>query len=512
MAKKRSIDNVNVSMFTALKVSEKSKVPVLFMGNPGCGKSTSVYMFAEVRGYEVVMLRGNSETPDSIMGYDVAPTDLKYGESKSALHLRPSWFEKILRLEEEGKKVLLFLDEITTANEFVQSSLLHLIFERKCGEEFLPESTLIVAAGNYSGNISSTMSLMAPVMNRFMIFNIEIMSKDLDVFFNKYSKSKSNEETLQMMKELDKQERDFSNEILINIGEVVETAIKETTKMLIDTDKRLDLNIKDLDGIYSNESDEKLYGFVTPRTLVYLREVAINWYKCFGIAGVSSTNFKNALDGLAGIGLSRDKKKGNGNGVVFNNVSNDYFNSIQVVINDIDKLNSGVLSDYIKFFDGCTNSKTVKKGYTFEEVIAIKEKLSQLMSDKEVSNIERPIDVNLLKDLLASLKSTATNSIGSKYVVANGGEIASANEISGDVINWNNIVSLLKDIKSLINDDDKKYTITNVSDQFNDVLKGIRSIGIQLRAFRKSKIVNDGASSNIIPEVNQLDLIMNSAD
>ena len=47
MAKSKN-DNINISIFTALKVSEISRVPVLIMSNPGLGKSTSVEMFAEV--------------------------------------------------------------------------------------------------------------------------------------------------------------------------------------------------------------------------------------------------------------------------------------------------------------------------------------------------------------------------------------------------------------------------------------------------------------------------------
>ena len=70
-------DSINVSIFTALKVSEMSKVPVLIMSNPGLGKSTTVEMFADVRGYSLILLRGNSTTAEEVMGYDVADTSLK---------------------------------------------------------------------------------------------------------------------------------------------------------------------------------------------------------------------------------------------------------------------------------------------------------------------------------------------------------------------------------------------------------------------------------------------------
>ena len=103
MAKKNS-NNINVQMFTQLKVAEVSKVPVFFIGAVGAGKTTSVYMFAEVRGYEVVLLRGNSETNETIIGYSVAPKNVSEDHPSAAVHLRPDWFERILKIYEKGKK------------------------------------------------------------------------------------------------------------------------------------------------------------------------------------------------------------------------------------------------------------------------------------------------------------------------------------------------------------------------------------------------------------------------
>jgi MoxR-like ATPase len=213
---KKNLNNINVQMFTQLKVAEKSKVPVFFIGAVGAGKTTSVYMFAKVRGYEVVLLRGNSETNETIIGYSVAPKEVSKDHPMAAVHLRPDWFEKILDNHKAGKKTLLLLDEMNTANEFVQAALLHLVFERKVGNEDLPEDTLIVSAGNYSGNVSSTMSMMGPTLNRWCIINIVPEASDLDSFLNKYDGCLLNddaepnnymEEMYKTMVELDKLEQ-----------------------------------------------------------------------------------------------------------------------------------------------------------------------------------------------------------------------------------------------------------------------------------------------------------------
>lgn len=39
------------------------------------GKSTSVSMFAKLRGYKLEILRGNSTSETEVMGYDVVDVD-----------------------------------------------------------------------------------------------------------------------------------------------------------------------------------------------------------------------------------------------------------------------------------------------------------------------------------------------------------------------------------------------------------------------------------------------------
>ena len=57
-------NDVNAQVFAALKVAELSKVPFLFISAPGVGKSTTVEIFADIRGYHYELLRGNSVSPE----------------------------------------------------------------------------------------------------------------------------------------------------------------------------------------------------------------------------------------------------------------------------------------------------------------------------------------------------------------------------------------------------------------------------------------------------------------
>ena len=128
MAKSKN-ENINISIFTALKVSEISKVPVLIMSNPGLGKSTTVSMFADVRGYHLQLLRGNSTTAEEVLGYDVADQDK---ESKTTKHLRPSWYTKILEHSEKGIPTIL-MNPIGAnwhgPNEYVEIESLYTLYE-----------------------------------------------------------------------------------------------------------------------------------------------------------------------------------------------------------------------------------------------------------------------------------------------------------------------------------------------------------------------------------------------
>lgn len=106
------METINESIFKALKISEFSKIPFLFIGNPGTGKTTTVEMFCKIRGYELVLLRGSQSSPEEILGFDVnSRSEDKFTDKKF-----PSWYRDVKNIYNNGGKVLLFLDEITGAN------------------------------------------------------------------------------------------------------------------------------------------------------------------------------------------------------------------------------------------------------------------------------------------------------------------------------------------------------------------------------------------------------------
>ena len=513
MAKSKN-ENINVSIFTALKVSEVSGVPVLIMSNPGIGKSTTVSMFAEVRGYHLELLRGNSTTENEVLGYDV----LDQENSNTTKHTRPSWYTRILEKEKEGKATLLFLDEITTANAYVQAALLHLVFERCVGSEKLPSSTIIVSAGNYAENLDNTMNMLAPLMNRFMIYNIIPEVSDLDIFLSKYRGAIASptgettdrmEELYKTMSALDSQEDKTITETLKNkVGEHIERCIYEVTKMLWQREKLIDLQEKDLKSIYSDCEDTKLHGFVTFRTLNYLRDVTLAMWCCFGKAGLVSDNYRNMIDGLCGIGVVKD---GKGN-IKVNKIGKIYFDHMRNTVNEIEKMKNDTLPQYENFFFNVIDEVKKKKKKVFEktEMQAIINKMEEMRNDKAIQNIERPIDISIIKDVCSILKDTGTVISDIKVGGATAGTSMTSvvdkidtSALAGKIEHWNLMLDLYESFSNLVSSsvanykDDAKTSMSNLKDD-------LKRVAFCLMSVRKIKVNSDPSISRLIPTMKNI--------
>ena len=497
---KNNQNDINVSIFCTLKVSELSKVPVLLMANPGTGKSSTVELFSEVRGYKLILLRGNSESAETILGYDVAPTDTS--KSCSTKHLRPEWFEKILEADQKGEKCLLFLDEITTATEYVQAALLHLIFERKVGTERIPESTLIVSAGNYASNLSNSMIMLPPLMNRFLIFNIVPKVDDLDKFLCKYrgsilgKRENQVEEIKKIMASIDAQELKLDEDFESKAGEYIENSIRTTARQLMSGSKKMiDLSVTDLQNIYSDLADDsKLPGFVTLRTLNYLRDVTLASYKCFGKNGITSDNYRNMIIGLVGLGVVRDT-----NGETKSiDVSESFYSSMVSVSNEIEKMNNMKLPEYENFFKKVLDGK---KKFEVADINAIINKIKELTNDKDLEAIERPLDPVILDKICDVLVKSSNNVFSFKIER----DLSPLKQMPIEKFNglssyWSYIADAMTNIHSLVSDTKRGYT-KDTEESLKKTENTLTRVAFKLKGVRKMLIIEDSALGNTIPEI-----------
>ena len=172
----------NVNIARTLKVvddldKQGKRVPLLIMSHPGFGKTSTVRKYCELYDYNLVTVIPSQSAPDDILGIQ----SVKDGK---LVRLTPSWFNRMIKIMENGKRTILFLDEITATDPYTMGPLLDLIFSRSLGETTLPDNVFIVAAGNYSKDLNNVFKMSAPLVNRFLVLNLWTEDYDIDEILN----------------------------------------------------------------------------------------------------------------------------------------------------------------------------------------------------------------------------------------------------------------------------------------------------------------------------------------
>lgn len=160
----------NINIARTLRVvddldKEGTRVPLLIMSHPGFGKTSTIRKYCEYFDYNLITVIPSQSAPDDILGIQ----SVKNGE---LARLTPSWFNRMLKIMENKKRTILFLDEITATDPYTMGPLLDLIFSRSLGEKTLPDNVLIVAAGNYSKDLNNVFKMSSPLVNRFLVLNL----------------------------------------------------------------------------------------------------------------------------------------------------------------------------------------------------------------------------------------------------------------------------------------------------------------------------------------------------
>lgn len=284
-------------MLTGFELSRISGVPMLYLGNPGMGKTTIVNLWAKRNGYHVESLIGSAFDRSEILGYmvnDGSGTD--YLRTKA-----PEWFHTITELEKKGTPSVLFIDEIAGAPKDVQASLYRLIFERTIGNgQKLPESTIIASASNYKDNLPPMCDITAPNLNRFCLINFGPQS-----FEGLYS------EFLQDPADLEKDLPDFthlelSQEIKEKAGRAVRRIfekINTTYNVKGSSDSSLNFANKRLNNVFTGDYSKngEVYNFISGRTIGYFRDIFLAMY-CIGLN--NPFYISKFVDGLIGLGFN----------------------------------------------------------------------------------------------------------------------------------------------------------------------------------------------------------------
>ena len=284
----------------AVTLTEKTKIPVLFLSNPGLGKTTILKNYSQERNWHLETLIGSRFSPEEISGYQVN------NGGDHLTHMNPEWFNRIMQKEKEGVTSLLFIDELSTCSEAVQGALLSLIFDRTIGNgKFLPESCIIVSAANYFQNLPSYMNIMTPTLNRFILINLNENYKAMDLL-NEFIDDVKPQKLKKYMAPAVLPE---------NFIQCFNHNYKELWKEIFfkysDQEAAvgyLDISNMNIDGLYSR-SDRYIYNCISGRTISYLQKVLIA-YISLGIK--NSELLEKIIDGLVGAGTCsfKDARQG----------------------------------------------------------------------------------------------------------------------------------------------------------------------------------------------------------
>ena len=157
-------------MQTYIKPSElKSKLetlisinkPAFIWGASGIGKSEIISKVAEKLDYNLIDVRVSLLDPVDLRGVP----SVENGVTK--------WNPPIFLPQENDKQSILFLDELQHGSPSVQNALFQLIRDRRIGEYKLPDSTIILAAGNRVSDRVGANKINGALANRFSHLHLE---------------------------------------------------------------------------------------------------------------------------------------------------------------------------------------------------------------------------------------------------------------------------------------------------------------------------------------------------
>lgn len=159
---------VTVEQFTKiveLQLSEHNYRPIFGLGKGGIGKTESIEALAKEKlGIGYIDIR--------LLLY--AETDLKGIPYPNSDHTFTIWLQNSVlpRVERDGKRGILVLDEITSVQRSVRTAAYQLLNERRLGDYTLPDEWLVVCLGNGEDDGGDFQGMEANFINRCSLFNV----------------------------------------------------------------------------------------------------------------------------------------------------------------------------------------------------------------------------------------------------------------------------------------------------------------------------------------------------
>jgi hypothetical protein len=159
------------TMMEAVSILIQTETPFVLWDKPGTGKTKTVEAICRALQFENITLIAATRMPPDLGGYPVPAEDDKGNQYLEFIPAQE--FFEAMRLRDEGKKVLLFFDEVSCAAPAVQSVLLRPLNEKRVGRYSL-EGISMGAAANPPDCAAEGWELRPPMANRLVHLNYSL--------------------------------------------------------------------------------------------------------------------------------------------------------------------------------------------------------------------------------------------------------------------------------------------------------------------------------------------------
>jgi len=158
-----AVDTVRTALLAQFQDDALRSRATMLWGTRGVGKSSVVNQVAQEAGVPLVDLRLTTIEPVDLRGALFADDELK----------KTVWFAPEFLPSADQPAGILFLDELTAADQRLQTSAYSLILDRRVGDYRLPDGWMIVAAGNaaFHGAVSHDMG--TALADRMFHFHVQ---------------------------------------------------------------------------------------------------------------------------------------------------------------------------------------------------------------------------------------------------------------------------------------------------------------------------------------------------
>jgi len=142
----------------------QAKLVPVAIGKPGIAKTASMLALSLLLGMKLYILTGSIREPADIGGYPTLTEIVHNGRTVQYMKIVPPEYV----VDALSQPTILFIDELTCCHPGTQSAMLAICAERRVGDTYLPDDTLIFAACNPPGTAANGFPLEATMANRLV--------------------------------------------------------------------------------------------------------------------------------------------------------------------------------------------------------------------------------------------------------------------------------------------------------------------------------------------------------